>query len=131
MTSLKNNFIKELKSLNGTPEEILDNQELMALLLPLLRADFEIADTYCSDNDVQVNCPLTVLGGSTDSDIKRTDLESWGQVFSQLKSVNIFEGGHFFIESNPAPVLKLVNDIIRDQFDTRLDIRNAVQLELA
>jgi len=39
-------FIEELKRLNGTSSEILQNNELMRLMIPLLRADFELVQTY-------------------------------------------------------------------------------------
>lgn len=123
-------FIEELKQLNGTPEEVLDNQELMSLLLPALRADFQIADTYCSDG-TQVDCPVTVLSGSADTDIKHTDLESWGKVFKKLESLEILQGGHFFIESNVEAVLKIVNRVIRKEFESLGQTMKNVQLELA
>src|SRR5262245_43596499 len=59
-------FVEELKRLNGTPKEILDNDELMQVMLPALRADFEMSQTYKSDADRQVDCPITVFGGLED-----------------------------------------------------------------
>ncbi|HLG62383.1 MAG TPA: thioesterase domain-containing protein, partial [Ktedonosporobacter sp.] len=41
-----NEFIEELRHLNGTPTEILQNAEVLELTLPLLRADFAICETY-------------------------------------------------------------------------------------
>ena len=40
-------FVEALRDLEGTPEEILNNSELIQWLLPLLRADFRIADQFC------------------------------------------------------------------------------------
>jgi len=39
-------FKEELRRLNGTPNEVLENKELMNLMLPMLRADFSVAHTY-------------------------------------------------------------------------------------
>ncbi|HEX8092144.1 MAG TPA: thioesterase domain-containing protein, partial [Blastocatellia bacterium] len=39
-------FIEELRRINGTPQAVLDNEELMQLFLPVLRADFEVCQTY-------------------------------------------------------------------------------------
>lgn len=39
-------FIKEIKRFKCTPNEILENQELLEIFLPMLRADFELDETY-------------------------------------------------------------------------------------
>lgn len=39
-------FLEELRRLNGTPEIVLENTELMQMLLPALRADFAVIETY-------------------------------------------------------------------------------------
>jgi medium-chain acyl-[acyl-carrier-protein] hydrolase len=41
-------FVEELRRLAGTPEEILQNREILELLLPLLRADFSWARPIAS-----------------------------------------------------------------------------------
>ncbi len=39
-------FMEELRCLNGTPKEVLEQPELMELMLPILRADFALCETY-------------------------------------------------------------------------------------
>jgi surfactin synthase thioesterase subunit len=39
-------LIEQLRSLNGTSEEVLANQELMSLTLPILRADFQLCGRF-------------------------------------------------------------------------------------
>src|SRR6266480_2306887 len=39
-------FIEELRHLRGTSEELLQNAEFLQLLIPLLRADFALCETY-------------------------------------------------------------------------------------
>lgn len=39
-------FKEELRSMNGTPQEVLENAELMEMMLPFLRADFKVNETY-------------------------------------------------------------------------------------
>ena len=126
----EDDFLRELRSLNGTPKEILDNQELMSLLLPLLRADFQIADEYCAVKSL-IDTTITVLSGVSDTDIKQEDLESWGELFRKIDSVNILPGGHFFVESNATAVLKIVNTIIRKEFDLLAKLQGRKELESA
>ncbi|WMS87311.1 thioesterase II family protein [Pleionea litopenaei] len=93
-------FKSELANINGTPLEILENSELMELLLPLLRADFTIADTYINHDKVQFNCPLSIFGGTEDRNITKSDLLSWGNFFSQEPSLYYIKGDHFYIDKN-------------------------------
>ncbi|MEO1592802.1 MAG: alpha/beta fold hydrolase [Cyanobacteria bacterium J06632_22] len=56
-------FIAELKRYNGTPDAVLHNAELMALMLPTLRADFTVLETYRHQPNTPLTCPLTGFWG--------------------------------------------------------------------
>lgn len=107
-------FINELKMLNGTPQAVLENKELMELFLPLLAADFKIADTYCYLGNIRFNCQISVFGGEDDVDISLLKLNSWGDLFTTDANVELFPGNHFFIDSHNDLVLKKINTIIQD-----------------
>ena len=112
-------FIRELRELQGTPEVILDNEELMELCLPLLRADFEIAETHIYKEKISFNFTASVFGGTDDVDISESDLLAWGSFFSQPLITQCFHGNHFFIESNIEPVLNSINHILINLIETR------------
>ena len=92
-------FINELKKLNGIPPEILQNKEMLQLLLPTLRADFEIIEIYQYQIDTPLDCPIVAFGGRDDSRVSRERLEGWAnQTASQFES-HYFVGDHFFIHA--------------------------------
>jgi len=105
-------FIEELKSLNGTPKEIIENKELMELFLPLLKADFELADRYYYTGTSGFNCPISVFGGQDDTGISLSELNSWGDLFETDADINLFPGDHFFIDSQSSLIQQKVNAII-------------------
>jgi len=107
-----NEFIAELKELNGTPKAVLENIELMEIFLPLLRADFELADTYYYQEDNVFNCPISVLGGKDDVAISLEQLQSWQNFFVNKAEVHMVSGDHFFIDSHKTLCLEIVNNII-------------------
>ncbi|WP_170940462.1 thioesterase [Pseudoalteromonas sp. NBT06-2] len=107
-------FVIELRKLSGTPEEILQNDELIELLLPLLRADFKIAENYRTKKYL-LTCPITVLGGIDDIGVPKDSLEAWGELTHLGVTVLNIEGGHFFVESERASVLDAINSIISKQ----------------
>lgn len=109
----ENEFIEKLKNLNGTPQEILTNVELMELYLPCLRADFQVAENYTPSNKkISFDCPISVFGGTEDHKITMEKLTNWGKYFKDPADVKLVPGDHFFLESNRKMVVKHVNDIL-------------------
>ena len=100
-------FVQAVKSLRGTPEEVFENTEMMQLVLPTLRADFELAQTYEYIEDVTLDCPITVLGGTSDEESLECGLEEWAAQTSSRCRSYMFEGDHFFIHSCEAVVLEV------------------------
>src|ERR1051325_10798789 len=67
-------LIAELRRLHGTPQEVLEHPELMRLMLPLLRADFELVQTYEYTPEPPLGCPIAVFGGLQDYEVPRESL---------------------------------------------------------
>ena len=115
-------FKGRLKDLNGTPKEILQNQDFMNMLIPLLRADFKIAETYQSEK-IAINCPMTILGGTEDTDISLEKLHAWGELSIFPVNISVITGDHFFINTNTAAVIdevSKVGDSVLKQLKQRL-----------
>lgn len=94
-------FLEHLRELNGTPEEVLANRELMALLMPLLRADFELIETYAVRTDqCRLGVPFLVYGGRDDEDTGADELEAWRAWTTAAVRVEIMHGGHFFLHED-------------------------------
>lgn len=111
-------FIAELRRLNGTPEEILLNQELMEMLLPTLRADFELCDTYRFEPGEPLTAPITVYGGADDEDESRDKLEAWQSVTSGSFRLRMFPGGHFFLHTAESLLLRTLSADLQDAITT-------------
>jgi medium-chain acyl-[acyl-carrier-protein] hydrolase len=107
-------FIAELHKLNGTPKEVLDSQELMSLMLPLLRADFELIQTYQFTPDAPLSCPISAYGGTEDSELPRNRLLPWREQTTGEFSLRMLTGDHFFLRSSQTELLRLISrDLIR------------------
>ena len=101
-------FLSALKRLNGTPDDILENEELMALMLPTVRADFEVFETYRYSYEPAFDFPITVFGGLHDVRVSRMGLEGWSFQTNSDFTLNLLPGDHFFIHSCQAPLLGLI-----------------------
>ncbi|UXI70696.1 thioesterase II family protein [Tahibacter amnicola] len=111
-------FIDKLRELNGTPEEVLNNAELIQFLIPLLRADFKIADVYQAE-PCRLHCPIVVLAGTEDWEVTEAAAEGWRELSNGQCDIHWIPGGHFFVEHSRAVVLEKVNAAIAGI--TRLD----------
>ncbi|HYP25227.1 MAG TPA: thioesterase II family protein [Blastocatellia bacterium] len=92
-------FVEELRRLNGTPAEVLEHKELMQLMLPLLRADFEAIGTYEYREEPPLACPISAFGGLEDQDVSRDNLAAWRSQTTSSFSVRMMPGDHFFLHS--------------------------------
>lgn len=106
-------FIAELAKMNGTPREVLEHAELMEILIPLLRADFEVSHTYRYVPGDPLSCPLTVFGGKDDDTATREQLEGWGLYTTGAFRVHIIDGDHFFINQQAAALLPIISHALR------------------
>ncbi|NEO77944.1 beta-ketoacyl synthase N-terminal-like domain-containing protein [Moorena sp. SIO4G3] len=90
-------FKQKLKRLNGIPEEVLQNADLMQLFLPTLRADFAILETYFYTNEQPLDFPISAFGGLQDSKISREEIAAWRQQTHRDFTLQMFSGDHFFL----------------------------------
>lgn len=106
-------LIEELRRLDGTPEEALEHPELMQLMLPLLRADFELVQTYTYADAAPLSCPVTAFGGAQDTEVSREELAGWAEHTTGAFSLRMFEGGHFFLHDAQEEILRIVSRELR------------------
>lgn len=99
-------FLDELRRYNGTPEAVLENKELMQLLLPILRADFAVLETYVYTTEPPLGCPITAFGGLQDCKVSCDHLEAWRNQTSASFSLQMLPGDHFFLNSAQALLLQ-------------------------
>jgi len=92
-------LIRALHRMGGMQEEVAQDQELLDLLLPILRADLTLCDLYGFAPDTQLDCPFQLYAGRDDMEVPPEDMESWSEHSTQSSSLRIFPGGHFFLRS--------------------------------
>ncbi len=104
-----NQFIDAVRELAGTPDEVFQNQELVELVLPTLRADFALYETYKFEPKSALTCPITVFGGDEDPTTSAAGLMAWRKVTSDQCTVRIFNAGHFVLQAHAAEIAKEVS----------------------
>jgi medium-chain acyl-[acyl-carrier-protein] hydrolase len=99
-------FIREVQRYEGMPQEILESAELMRYILPILRADFSINETYVYTDEPPLSSPITAYGGLRDEGAPRADIEAWREQTTSSFEFRMFPGGHFFLQTESRLVLR-------------------------
>jgi medium-chain acyl-[acyl-carrier-protein] hydrolase len=98
-------LIKKVRNGGGTPEEVLQQPELLALLLPVLRADFVLNASYEFHPEMPLECPIVAYAGSADAGAPIPQVRAWARHTCAPFRLRLFPGTHFFIKERPLDVL--------------------------
>jgi medium-chain acyl-[acyl-carrier-protein] hydrolase len=127
-------FIDELRRIAAPSFDPDRFPELIDLMLPTLRADFRLVQTYDYRPEPMLTCPITAFGGAEDSDVGERQLREWRQHTSGAFAIRMLPGGHFFLQTQAQALLREVDqqlrstvqdarapsdDCLLDQFTTR------------
>ncbi|MFH8367583.1 thioesterase II family protein [Streptomyces sp. NPDC018031] len=98
----------ELAAIGGTPPELLENEEIMALALPVLRADHSVLAGYRYRRRPPLPLPVTVFGGESDRVAPPEVLSGWREHSDRPVPVRLFPGDHFFLDTATADLMRAV-----------------------
>ncbi|MFI7385086.1 thioesterase II family protein [Streptomyces sp. NPDC049813] len=109
-------LIAAVAEMEGTSPEVLGQPELVQLLLPLLRADLTVWETYVPRprGALRVPVPITALGGRADPGVGVDRLRAWGELTSVGFAVEVFDGGHFFHHDGADEVAAVIRKTLLD-----------------
>ncbi len=103
-------FLEQVTRAGGIPEEIAGNREVMTLILPALRADYEMFESYEYAPEAPFAFPVTSLGGSQDGQVISGDLVAWSSQTTGQFRLRMLPGDHFFLRSTPERVIQIVQE---------------------
>jgi surfactin synthase thioesterase subunit len=99
-------FVREVRRrYDAIPEEIAANAEMLDLLLPTLRADFESFETYDYAALPPLACPISCFGGTGDHFATQAELQDWRAQTAGAFQLRLYDGGHFFAQQHEAALL--------------------------
>ncbi len=105
-------FIEHVRTYKGTPSAVLENKELMELLLPLLRADFNLSEQYRHAPEPLLSCPILGLGSFQDEWLDHETLQAWGKLTQSGFETHWFEGDHFYLNQQTEELLNVIKEKI-------------------
>jgi len=106
-------FIEQvIKRYAGVPKVVLEEPELLKILLPALRADLEMFETYKYVHMPPLSCPIVAFGGKEDPNAKEEELGRWREQTTEWFDLKTFGGDHFFLQSSQKELLENISFFI-------------------
>ncbi|MFZ0548017.1 MAG: alpha/beta fold hydrolase [Candidatus Promineifilaceae bacterium] len=93
-------FVEEIRNFGGTPEAVLNHPELLALMLPVMRADLKLLETYQYQEEAPLDIPVYAVGGSADNIVPTENILAWERHTTGRWESRFFEGGHFHLRED-------------------------------
>jgi medium-chain acyl-[acyl-carrier-protein] hydrolase len=101
-------FLAEIRRLNGTPDGVLANPEVLEVVLPAIRADTELCETYEYTRDALLSCPIVAFCGKDDDQETAKLMGEWQRQTTGSFSLHALQGDHFFVHSSEPQLLDLL-----------------------
>ncbi|HWW53375.1 MAG TPA: alpha/beta fold hydrolase [Acidimicrobiales bacterium] len=99
---------REMGALGGTNVEVLNHAELRSLLLPVLRSDYRVSDTYVPTSGAVLRCAVVAMFGDRDRQVSWEEASAWAAVTRGRFEIEVFPGGHFYLTPHAEPVVAAV-----------------------
>ncbi|MFF3865671.1 thioesterase II family protein [Micromonospora sp. NPDC001898] len=96
----------------GMPPELLASRDLLAMFTPILRADYQVLETWTVDPLPPLDLPVTVLRGVSDTSVTDYQADGWRTHTVAPPVERFFPGGHFFVHTAREEVLHTVRDVL-------------------
>jgi medium-chain acyl-[acyl-carrier-protein] hydrolase len=101
-------FIAAIEELGGIPPELLAERQFLDAMLPTLRSDCALTETYAFSSEAMLSCPVSAFGGLRDKEVPPEDVRAWSRHTTGPFRVHLLPGDHFFVNSARADLLRLV-----------------------
>ncbi|NET45469.1 thioesterase II family protein [Okeania sp. SIO2B3] len=101
-------LISTLREYGGTPEAVLENQDLMELFLPILRADFTLNEKYIYSLEAPFEFPIVAFRGINDTAVNLQQLSEWEKHTVGNFALHEFPGGHMFFLQQPETLIEAI-----------------------
>jgi surfactin synthase thioesterase subunit len=104
-------IIRELREVGGIDPIWLDDEDLMGMVLPVLRNDYRAIETH-PRTTATVDCPLTMLTGDTDPHTTAEEAKAWADHTTAAFALKTFPGGHFYLDDHAAELPAIISSAV-------------------
>ncbi|QTD96527.1 thioesterase II family protein [Streptomyces cyanogenus] len=106
-------LIEEVTKLDGTHAALLQDEEMLRMILPVLRADYRAVETYRHTPGPRLSCPVVALTGDADPRVTPEEARTWSQETDGPFELHVYPGGHFYLVAQQQAVLSRIEATLR------------------
>lgn len=106
-------LISEVLSLGGTDAAALLDADVRELVMPVIRQDYRLIETYRHRPFPELDLPITALVGEQDPTTTVDEAHAWQRHTSGPFALHRFPGGHFFLNEHWEAVTDIISSNLR------------------
>lgn len=103
-------IIAEVRGLRGTAPALLDDEDVVRMILPALRADYTAVERYVYRPGPPLRCPLYVYTGDADPHVSEEEAAGWAGHTRADFRIRTFNGGHFYLAERSEQVIAALRE---------------------
>jgi pyochelin biosynthesis protein PchC len=103
-------LVQEIRGLEGTQSALLDDEDIVGMILPALRADYRAVETYQNVDAGTIDSPLITLLGEDDGMVTLAEGQAWANHTTNEFELRVYPGGHFYLNAHAADVIAYIKD---------------------
>jgi medium-chain acyl-[acyl-carrier-protein] hydrolase len=96
----------------GIPAPILEDQDFLTAMLPVLRADIRMLEGYPRSTPRPVSCPITAFGGARDHTVPAHHIEAWGEQTTSSFTRIVLDEDHLYLQSARAQLTATIRETL-------------------
>jgi surfactin synthase thioesterase subunit len=101
-------LVAGMKELGGTDTALLDDEDVLAMVLPAIRGDYIAAETYTHRPGPPLSCPIYALTGDSDPKVTVEETEAWHDHTSADFELAVYPGAHFYLNDHVGDILNRI-----------------------
>lgn len=105
-------MVQVLRDYGAADEEILQHEELLGVLMPIIRADFAMIESYYYQPGAPLRCPISSWCGNDDPEIDPEEMQGWAGETSAGWSLFVRPGGHFFLSDHVDEICRITHEAV-------------------
>ncbi|WP_326565418.1 alpha/beta fold hydrolase [Amycolatopsis rhabdoformis] len=107
--------LEELRRLSGTEMDLLGDEDVVRMILPVVRNDYRAVEIYRHAPGRLLDAPVVAFTGTDDPVASVDEVGSWaGHTAAGFELVTL-QGGHFFLTRHQDVILRYLGDRLVDK----------------
>ncbi|GAA3650294.1 alpha/beta fold hydrolase [Nonomuraea antimicrobica] len=92
-------LVAEMRRVGGTDPRVLQDEELLAMVLQIVRNDYKAVESYLWTPGEPLNCPITAVVGDRDPNTTIAEASAWAEHTTGPFDLQVMPGGHFYLDT--------------------------------